>query len=79
MTTPARAFRAFEPYLYLLPTIIGLLLFSAGAVAASFFMSFTQWDIVSPPEWVWLDNYITLWHSDLFWEVFATPCISFSS
>jgi len=70
MTTPARAFRAFEPYLYLLPTIIGLLLFSAGAVAASFFMSFTQWDIVSPPEWAWLDNYITLWHSDLFWEVF---------
>jgi multiple sugar transport system permease protein len=70
MTTPARASRALEPYLYLLPTIIGLLLFSAGAVAASFFMSFTQWDIVSPPEWVWLDNYITLWHSDLFWEVF---------
>ena len=46
-----------------------MLLFSAGAVAASFFMSFTQWDVVSSPEWIWLDNYIGLWHSDLFWEV----------
>lgn len=70
MITPARAFRVLEPYLYLLPTIIGLTLFSAGAVAVSFFMSFTQWDVVSSPEWVWLDNYVTLWQSDLFWEVF---------
>ena len=70
MITPARAFRVLEPYLYLLPTIIGLTLFSAGAVAVSFIISFTQWDVVSSPEWVWLDNYVTLWQSDLFWEVF---------
>ena len=71
MITPARAFRLLEPYLYVLPTILGLLLFSAGAVAVSFFMSFTQWDVISSPEWVWLDNYVNLWHSDLFWEVFG--------
>jgi multiple sugar transport system permease protein len=71
MIKPARAFRLLEPYLYVLPTLLGLLLFSAGAVAVSFFLSFTQWDIVSPPEWVWLDNYINLWQSDLFWEVFG--------
>ncbi len=66
----ARVFRFLEPYLYLLPTIMGLLLFSAGAVAASFLMSFTQWDIISSPGWVWFDNYAGLWHSDIFWEVF---------
>ena len=66
MIRPARAFRLLEPYLYVLPTVLGLLLFSAGAVAASFFMSFTQWDFVSSPEWVWLDNYVNLWQSDLF-------------
>ena len=65
----AAIFRSLEPYLYLLPTLIGLLLFSAGAVAASFIMSFTKWDIISPPEWVWLNNYADLWRSDLFWEV----------
>jgi multiple sugar transport system permease protein len=61
--------RVLEPYLYLLPTLVGLLLFSAGAVVASFFISFTQWDVVSPPQWIGLDNYTGLWHSDLFWEV----------
>ena len=71
MIKPARAFRVLEPYLYVLPTILGLILFSAGAVTVSFFMSFTQWDVISSPEWVWLDNYVNLWHSDLFWEVFG--------
>jgi multiple sugar transport system permease protein len=71
MSKPVRAFRVLEAYLYVLPTIVGLLLFSAGAVAVSFFMSFTQWDVISSPEWVWLDNYVNLWHSDLFWEVFG--------
>jgi len=66
---PTRTFRVLEPYLYLLPTLIGLALFSAGAVAVSFLMSFTHWDIISSPEWIWLENYITLWQSDLFWEV----------
>jgi len=65
----ASLFRRLEPYLYLLPTIVGLLLFSAGAVAASFFLSFTEWDIITPPRWIWLDNYAGLWHSDFFWEV----------
>jgi multiple sugar transport system permease protein len=69
MMRPTRAFRVLEPYLYLLPTLIGLALFSAGAVAVSFLMSFTHWDIISSPEWIWLENYITLWQSDLFWEV----------
>jgi multiple sugar transport system permease protein len=69
MTSRERIVRLFEPYLYLLPTLIGLLLFSAGAVAASFLLSFTQWDIISPPEWRWFDNYTDLWKSDLFWEV----------
>ncbi len=70
MMKQSRVLRILEPYLYLFPTIIGLVLFSAGAVAASFFMSFTRWDMVTSPEWVWLDNYVNLWHSDLFWEVF---------
>jgi multiple sugar transport system permease protein len=65
-----RIARTLEPYLYLLPTIVGLVLFTAGAVVVSFVMSFSQWDIISPPLWVWADNYVQLWHSDLFWQVF---------
>src|SRR5512143_121151 len=65
-----RVYRILEPYLYLLPTIVGLALFTAGAVAISFVMSFSQWDIVTPPRWIWLDNYVQLWKSNLFWQVF---------
>jgi len=65
----AGLFRRVEPYLYLMPTLVGLLLFSAGAVAASFLISFTEWDIITPPRWIGFDNYAGLWHSDFFWEV----------
>ena len=65
----AGLFRRVEPYLYLMPTLVGLLLFSAGAVAASFLISFTEWDIITPPRWIGFGNYAGLWHSDFFWEV----------
>lgn len=60
-----------EPYFYLTPTLAGLLLFSAGAVVTSFLMSFTRWEIVSPPEWIGIGNYATMLQSDLFWKVFG--------
>ncbi len=72
MTDLVQTFRVLEPYLYLLPTILGLLLFSAGAVAASFFMSFTPVGHRSrrPNGSGWTTISI-LWQSDLFWEVFG--------
>ena len=69
MRSSSRIFRAIEPWLYLLPTLLGLLLFSAGAVVASFLISFTSWDMITRPELVWFQNYLSLWRSDLFWEV----------
>ncbi len=65
-----RLWDRLEPYLYLLPTIIGLLLFSAGSVIASLLISFTQWQVVTPPEWIGLQNYRDLLASPLFWQVF---------
>jgi multiple sugar transport system permease protein len=75
MRRPGNIFRLVEPYLYLLPTIIGLLLFSAGAVAASFLVSFTQWDLVTEPRWAGLENYAALLESELFWEVFRNTLL----
>lgn len=56
-------------YLYLLPTLLGLLVFSAGAVVASFLISFTQWEIVVPPKWVGAQNYVDMVKTPLFWHV----------
>src|SRR5919197_4021376 len=54
-------------YLFLLPTIIGLLLFSAGPVLASAYVSFTRWDLLSAPRWLGLNNYAALLHDHTFW------------
>ena len=42
---------------YISPYIIGLILFTAFPFIASFYLSFTDYDLLSDPEWVGLDNY----------------------
>jgi multiple sugar transport system permease protein len=54
---------------YLLPTIIGFFVFVLGPVVASFLLSFTQWDILTPPKWIGLGNYEKMFFDmPLFWK-----------
>jgi multiple sugar transport system permease protein len=50
--------------LFVLPWILGLILFAAGPVIASFFFSFTDWNLLSPPKWIGLGNYTKLFYED---------------
>ncbi|MGN9914113.1 carbohydrate ABC transporter permease [Phytohabitans sp. LJ34] len=43
--------------LFLAPWIVGFLVFYAGPMLASLWLSFTDYDIVNPPRFVGLDNY----------------------
>jgi multiple sugar transport system permease protein len=52
-------------YLFLLPTLIGLLFLTLGPVVAGFLVSFTNWNILLPPQWVGLTNYEALATLDL--------------
>jgi multiple sugar transport system permease protein len=45
-------------YICIAPFIIGLLLFDIIPLLASFVLSFTQWDVLSPPKFIGLQNYI---------------------
>jgi len=58
-------------YLFLLPTLLGLLFFTVGPVVAGFLISFTNWNIFLAPAWVGLDNYQTLFTDDLPRKVFG--------
>ncbi|CAM4383034.1 sugar ABC transporter permease [Paenibacillus alkaliterrae] len=58
-----------SPYLFLLPTLLGLALFRLIPVGVSFYAGFTSWNIYSPPEWVGLDNYTEMFKSKPFWTV----------
>jgi multiple sugar transport system permease protein len=47
-------------YVFVLPWVIGLLLFQLGPMIASLALSFTDYDLISSPRLVGLDNYATM-------------------
>src|SRR3712207_1064466 len=51
-------------YLFLLPNIIGFLIFTAIAVTASLVISLTNWDLLSSPRFIGLANYVKLFTND---------------
>ncbi len=48
---------AFEALAYLSPWIIGFLVFTAGPIGFSLYLSFCKWDVINPIEFVGLANY----------------------
>lgn len=51
---------SFIAYLFLLPWIIGLLTLVIGPMISSLYLSFTEYDLLTSPEWVGLKNYISM-------------------
>ena len=49
--------RALLGYLFLLPTLLGIFIFTAGPVFVSFGLSLFQWNIFKPPNFVGLENF----------------------
>ncbi len=55
-------------YLLISPFVIGLVAFTAGPMLASLYYSFTHYDIVSPAQWVGLENFAGLIDDEFFWK-----------
>lgn len=55
-----------EFYLYISPWLIGFVLFGAGPIIGSALMSFTDWSLLSSPQWIGLGNYRRLASDPLF-------------
>ncbi len=53
-------------WLFVLPIVVGILVFNIYPVLFSLYASFTRWNLLSPPTWVGLANYTTLFTSDPF-------------
>src|SRR3954451_2288594 len=51
-------------YLFLSPWLAGALLLTVGPMLASLYLSFTDYDLFTTPDWVGLDNYRTLFADD---------------
>jgi multiple sugar transport system permease protein len=55
-------------YLCISPWLLGLLLFTAAPLVASLYLSFTEWNALSPPEWIGLENYQNMIRDPDFWQ-----------
>jgi multiple sugar transport system permease protein len=57
-------------YALILPWVIGFLVWNLGPFIASLYLSFTDYTILSPPEWVGTANYVEMFTDDRnFWKV----------
>jgi multiple sugar transport system permease protein len=55
-------------YVFLLPWLVGLIVFWLGPIIMSFGLSFTEYDAISAPRFIGLDNYAKAFSGDqLFW------------
>jgi multiple sugar transport system permease protein len=56
-------------YLFILPWVLGMLFFTVGPILASMLLSFCSWDLITPVQWVGLQNYVKLFTDDpRFWK-----------
>lgn len=60
-------FENCKAYLFLSPWIIGLIVFIAYPVFATFYYSMTDYSILKEPRWIGFDNYNTMFFEDPFY------------
>lgn len=66
---------ALHGYVFMAPAILGLLLFTLGPVLASLWLSFTEYNILTPPQWIGLENYARMFRERLFWQALKVSTI----
>jgi oligogalacturonide transport system permease protein len=60
-------------YLYIMPWILGFLMFKAYPLVSSFYHSFTEFNVTDRPFFIGIENYITIFSSDaLFYTALRT-------
>ncbi len=67
--TPAARREATVFYLTVSPWIIGFLAFTVIPMGLSLYLSFTRWDVVHAPQWIGVQNFVTMFTNDPdFWQ-----------
>ncbi len=59
---------AYTPWLFLFPTVIGVLVFRLIPIGAAFYLSFTDWTLLGNPRFLGLDNYKEAFSNPVFYE-----------
>ncbi|MBI4550147.1 MAG: sugar ABC transporter permease [Candidatus Omnitrophica bacterium] len=59
---------ALAGYCFLLPNLVGFLVFTSLPVIASLALSFVKWDLLTPPAFAGLKNFVQLFQDRFFWK-----------
>ena len=57
------------PWLFVFPTIVGLIIFRCIPIVSAFYLSFTDWNLLSKVHWIGLENYAELFSDPSFWRI----------
>lgn len=60
----------FAGWVFILPALLGTLIFIVIPVICSFGLSFTKWDLLNPIQFVGLANYKEIFSEALFFKIF---------
>lgn len=61
--------------IFLLPALLGTLIFIVIPVICSFGLSFVQWDLLNPIKFVGFENYREIFHDGLFYKILVNTII----
>lgn len=76
LTGTKRRRDTIEGYIFILPVVLGLLIFTIGPVLASLYISFTKYPILRAPEWIGLRNYVNMvTREPYFWQAVKVTVI----
>ena len=65
----------YAAWLFILPAIVGTLVFIIIPVICSFGLSFVKWDLVNPMEFVGFSNYKEIFTEPLFYKIFLNTIV----
>jgi len=67
--------KKIAPYLFILPNLIIFGIFIVFPALFGFYVSFTEWDVLTSPEFIGLGNFIKLFQSAEFWTILSRTLI----
>lgn len=67
--------KAFMGLIFILPALLGTLIFIIIPVICSFGFSFIKWDLLNKPEFVGFDNYIKIFSDPLFGKILLNTIV----
>ena len=59
--------RTLAAYMFITPSFLGVLVFLAFPVLFALYMSLQQWDGITAPQFVGLENFVSLFRDPIFW------------